>query len=81
MAEYEKIEEKKVEKKPKLAKVYIPRIPGEDRYTEVTVNGKTTVVEKGREVEVDPSVAEVVNNMLLSAYYAEEFAASTAIRD
>lgn len=80
MAEYEKIEEKKVEKKPKLEKVFIPRIPGEDRYTNITVNGKTTTIENGREVEVSRSVASVVKNMLQARYDAEEFAEASSFK-
>lgn len=68
-------EEKQVKaKEPKGNKVpiMVAMIEGEDEYVNVGVNGHYTQVRRGVQVEVDPSVAEVLMNSNLQMMTALE---------
>ena len=58
-------EEKQVkakESKGNKVPIMVAMIEGEDEYVNVGVNGHYTQVRRGVQVEVDPSVAEVLKN-------------------
>ncbi|HOJ49135.1 MAG TPA: hypothetical protein PLD48_09795 [Bacillota bacterium] len=47
--------------------VYIPYEEGTNNYIKVTINGESTIIPKGKQVEVEDNVAEVLDNMQRSA--------------
>lgn len=61
------------ESKKKTETVYIPYVRGEGTHHPVGVNGKITLVEKGKYIEVSPEVAEVLRNSEAERRRAEEY--------
>lgn len=62
-------------KKPKMVKIRIPYVKGESRDQFVALNGKSYLIQKGKEVEVPEGVAYILKrreDMLLAAAEYEE---------
>ncbi|WP_242622669.1 hypothetical protein [Lachnoclostridium sp. Marseille-P6806] len=69
-------------KAKKTVTVRLPKaIDGESKYQFVAINGRTYQIEKNKNVEVPPEVAEVLRNSLEAQEEADEFNEANAAND
>lgn len=66
----------KAPKKKKKVKVNLPKLRGEkDQTVWVCVNGKGILIQRGKDVEIDPEYAEVLKHSQQADEIADEFLA------